>query len=248
MNLTPTRLDVQKGERIRVTLFGASWTIGASAHTANEPEDVGFHVRSLVHTLPAGPVGYPSGEMDPPGFPNTILWAELEAKQTASLQTQLTEDLYVARAWPAPATSPAASSTRSIPTTWSRGPRSSRRGAARVRLPNRVRARQGGRGVMAMTAFDWRRLTSSGAVAYRLDESGRIDLLSDTSSPPFDTATVRDGSGGFVDRPLLLDWRRVGPFGRPVVGAPYAGEPLDDDEHFGAVGRPRERARRRRGR
>jgi len=55
---------------------------------------------------------------------------------------------------------------------------------------------------MAMTAFDWRRLTSSGAVAYRLDESGRIDLLSDTSSPPFDTATVRDGSGGFVDRPL----------------------------------------------
>ena len=109
MNLTADRLDVQKGERIRVTLFGASWTIGASAHTANELEDVGFHVRSLVDTLPAGPDWLP-GKMDPPGFPNTILWAELEAKQTASLQTQLTEDLYVARAWPAPATSPAASS------------------------------------------------------------------------------------------------------------------------------------------
>lgn len=55
---------------------------------------------------------------------------------------------------------------------------------------------------MAMTAFDWRRLTSASTVAYRLGESGRIDLLSDTSAPPFDTATVRDGSGGFVERPL----------------------------------------------
>jgi len=53
-----------------------------------------------------------------------------------------------------------------------------------------------------MTAFDWRRLTDAGSVAYRLDESGRIYVFSETGAAPFDTVRVRDGHGGFVDAPL----------------------------------------------
>ncbi len=101
MNLTSDRLDVQKGERIRAALVGASWTVVASPHTANELEDVGFHVVSIVDTLPAD-TDWQQGKIDAPGFPNTALWAELEAKSTASFQRNLTEDLYVARAWLAP--------------------------------------------------------------------------------------------------------------------------------------------------
>jgi hypothetical protein len=64
-----------------------------------------------------------------------------------------------------------------------------------------------------MKAFDWRRLTDASAVAYRLDESGRIYLLGDASSAPFDTARVRDGRGGFVDAPLAsigVEWTPSG--------------------------------------
>ena len=53
-----------------------------------------------------------------------------------------------------------------------------------------------------MTPFDWRRLTDASSVAYRLEESGRIDVFSDTGAAPFDTARVRDGHGGFVDASL----------------------------------------------
>ena len=109
LNLTPDRLDVQKGERIRAALVGATWTTGASPHAANELEDVGFHVVSLVDVLPAG-ADWQQGKLDPPGFPNTLLWSELEAKSAASFQRNLTEDLYVARAWPAPS-SPASART-----------------------------------------------------------------------------------------------------------------------------------------
>ena len=101
MNLTNDRLDVQKGERIRAALVGASWTVTASAHTANELEDVGFRVVSLVDALPSD-ADWQQGKLDAPGFPNTLLWGELEAKTTASLNRNLTEDLYIARAWPAP--------------------------------------------------------------------------------------------------------------------------------------------------
>ena len=108
MELTANRLSVAKGERIRVTLMGATWTVVASPHVANELEDVGFHVLTLADQLPPDPA-WQAGKMDPPGFPQTLLYAELAAKQTASLRLDLTEDLYVARAWPAPAT-PATSS------------------------------------------------------------------------------------------------------------------------------------------
>ena len=109
MHLTADRLDVQKGERIRATLVGATWTVVASPHTANELEDVGFRVVSLVDALPAD-VDWQQGKLDPPGFPNTLMWGELEAKSTASFQRNLTEDLYVARAWSAPSSSSASSS------------------------------------------------------------------------------------------------------------------------------------------
>jgi hypothetical protein len=104
MNLTPDRLDVQKGERIRAALIGATWTVVAGVHTANELEDVGFRVVSLVDALPAD-ADWQQGAIGAPGFPNTALWAELEAKSTASFQRNLTEDLYVARAWLAPSSS-----------------------------------------------------------------------------------------------------------------------------------------------
>ena len=104
MNLTADRLEVQKGERIRATLVGASWTVGASPHTANELEDVGFHVVSLSDTLPAGTDWQP-GALPLPGFPQTLLFAELEAKDGSSYRLALTDDLTVARAWPAPPSS-----------------------------------------------------------------------------------------------------------------------------------------------
>ncbi len=110
MHLTADRLDVQKGERIRATLVGATWTVVASPHVTNELEDVGFRVVSLVDALPAD-ADWQQGNLAAPGFPNTLLWAELEAKATASLQRNLTEDLYVARAW----SSPRSSSTSSRP-------------------------------------------------------------------------------------------------------------------------------------
>ena len=54
-----------------------------------------------------------------------------------------------------------------------------------------------------MTAFDWRRLTDASTVAYRLNNSGRLDVFTDaSSSPPFETARVRDGHGGFVNASL----------------------------------------------
>ena len=53
-----------------------------------------------------------------------------------------------------------------------------------------------------MAPFDWRRLTDASSVAYRLEESGRIDVFSDTGAAPFDAARVRDGSGGFREAPL----------------------------------------------
>jgi hypothetical protein len=107
MNLTSDRLDVQKGERIRAALVGATWTVAASPHTANELEDVGFRVVSLVDALPTG-ADWQQGKLDPPGFPNTALWAELDPKSTASFQRNLTEDLYVARAWLAPSSTTSA--------------------------------------------------------------------------------------------------------------------------------------------
>jgi len=109
VHLTADRLDVQKGERIRATLIGATWTVVASPHTANELEDVGFRVVSLVDALPHD-TDWQKGKLDPPGFPNTLVWGDLEAKSTASFQRNLTEDLYVARAWLAPSSSPASSS------------------------------------------------------------------------------------------------------------------------------------------
>jgi hypothetical protein len=101
VNLTSDSLDVQKGERIRATLVGATWAVAASPHTASALEDVGFRVVSLVGALPAD-ADWQQGKVDPPGFPNTLLWGELEAKASASLGRNLTEDLYVARAWSAP--------------------------------------------------------------------------------------------------------------------------------------------------
>ena len=104
MQLTGDRLDVQKGERIRAALVGATWTVVAGPHVANELEDVGFRVVSLADTLPTD-ADWQQGKIDPPGFPNTALWAELEATSTASFQRNLTEDLYVSRAWPSPRSS-----------------------------------------------------------------------------------------------------------------------------------------------
>ena len=132
---------MQKGERIRAALVGATWTVVAAPHTANELEDVGFRVVSLVDTLPAD-ADWQQGEIDAPGFPNTALWAELEAKLTASFQGNLTEDLYVARAWLAPSVArelEAAAPLRRRP-----GPR--RRRGPRDRVPRRVRVRKAGRG------------------------------------------------------------------------------------------------------
>jgi hypothetical protein len=64
-----------------------------------------------------------------------------------------------------------------------------------------------------MNAFDWRRLTDAGTVAYRLDANGRIYLAGDGAAAPFETAHVRDGRGGFVEAPLAsigLSWFPAG--------------------------------------
>ena len=113
MKLTADRLEVTEGERIRVALLGSTWTVTASPHVAGELEDVGFRVISLSDTLPAGDDWTPGALDVPASFPQTALWAELEAKASASYQFQLTEDLYVLHAWEAPGWSSSSTSSSS---------------------------------------------------------------------------------------------------------------------------------------
>jgi hypothetical protein len=54
-----------------------------------------------------------------------------------------------------------------------------------------------------MKPFGWQRLSHLSAVEYRLDESGVLLLRAgNPDAVPFATARVRDGKGGFVERPL----------------------------------------------
>jgi hypothetical protein len=60
--------------------------------------------------------------------------------------------------------------------------------------------------------FAWRRLTPKSQVEHRVDEEGEIVLRGTTDAPPFTTARVQDGQGGFVDRDLAslgLMWVRA---------------------------------------
>ena len=162
------------------------------------------------HASPAGP-DWLAGKMDPPGFPNTIhLWARARGEANgrfATSGTQLTEDLYVARAWPAPATSPATSShgrSKQRRTTWTRAATARvARGAARDRLRNRVRARSGGR---RRHGDDGLRLAAShGRNRERRSRIGSTRAGGSTSAQrQWELAAVRHGalcatgSGGFV--------------------------------------------------
>lgn len=57
--------------------------------------------------------------------------------------------------------------------------------------------------MLTLIPFPWRRLTARSHMEHRLDEQGELVLrgASDTE-PPFSSATVRDGAGGFVKRSL----------------------------------------------
>src|SRR5437660_136423 len=57
--------------------------------------------------------------------------------------------------------------------------------------------------MLTMQSFDWRRLTSASTIEHRLDVGGTLLLRGpDPEVVPFTSARVRDGKGGFVERPL----------------------------------------------
>ena len=77
-------------------------------HTANELEDVGFRVVSLVNTLPAD-ADWQQGAIGAPGFPDTALWAELEAEPNSILPAEPDPRISTSRALGSPSSSRSAS-------------------------------------------------------------------------------------------------------------------------------------------
>lgn len=55
---------------------------------------------------------------------------------------------------------------------------------------------------MTIAPFTWRRLTDASVVEYALDTRGYLVVRAATTAPPFTTARVRDGQGGFAEQAI----------------------------------------------
>jgi hypothetical protein len=102
VQLTSTRLEVTKGERIRAVLLVhpsivAVLAAGGPDHLRHELEDVGFRVLHLFMEFPLD--WHRGGDIPAPSDLEWLLWTELEPRSSASFRRELTEDLRVVDAW-----------------------------------------------------------------------------------------------------------------------------------------------------
>jgi len=67
--------------------------------------------------------------------------------------------------------------------------------------------------MITIEPFEWRKLTPLSTLEHRLDSNGNLLLREpDSKAVPFKTARVRDGAGGFIEKPLQalgFEWSRA---------------------------------------